>query len=367
MLPAALVVSDELLLAAAIGGGDNLWPVFFVWLVAQTALMSLAAGKWLESWFWRVIVLTWTSLLLNVLLFHVAALRIGNGIFDAHLLAGAFLAAQFCLLAAWLVLGTSSWQWRLPAAVIALLPAGLVVAELDRSRLSLGDVWKEIAALQVTTTFLFAALLRWRGYRVERLDEGASPGAAGPAAVSQFSLSHLLTWTAALAPLLLLLQTLDYAFLRWLNWRQTGVLIVDGVLLAPVALTSFWAALGRGRSWSKVVLLALIAAAMGAALYIVEDQFATVPAWLAGKVSGTYVWVGKSYVIKITNMGLSWLVWPPLCAFLLAGMLLVFRASGYRLTRSKRPHAAGGQVELSASNTGSSSLFPRSRPEQRNA
>ena len=225
----------------------------------------------------------------------------------------------------------------MPVAAVALLPATFVVAELDRRRLSLGEVWKEIAALQTATTFLFAALLQWRGYRVERVEEVSDPSAAGHGAASQFSLRHLLVWTAALAPLLPLLQTLDYAFLRWFNWRQWGVLIVDSVLLAPVVLVSFWAALGSGRSWSKVLLLALIAAAMGAALYFVEDRFATVPAWLAGNVSATYVWVGKTYIIKITNVGPGWPVWTELSGFLLAGMLLVFRANGYRLV--KRPTA----------------------------
>lgn len=340
-LPAVLVVSDQLLLAVADTGREDAWPAFFVWLVVQTGLMSLAAGKWLDRWFWRIIVLTWTLLLLNVLLFHAAALGSTNGgAFDPDLLAVAFVAAQFCLLAAWLVLGTSSWQWRLPAAAITLLPAGFVVAELDRRGLAAGDVWKEVAALQVTITFLFAALLRWRGYRIERLDESSlGSDAAGHTAASQFSLRHLLVWTAALAPLLLLLKALDYAFLRWHPWRQWGLLIADGALLAPVILVSFWAALGSGRNWLKIVWLALIATAMGSTLYFIEGRFGAVPGWLAGNVTGYYVWAGKSYTIMITLGGATWLVWTELSAFLLAGMLLVFRVNSYRLVRRKRSAA----------------------------
>ncbi|HVW36219.1 MAG TPA: hypothetical protein VHB99_02900 [Pirellulales bacterium] len=330
-LPAVLVASDELLLAFAKDDG-GWWPRFFVWLVVQTGLMSLAAGKWLEGWRWRAIVLSWTLLLLNIVLFHAAALA------APEMLAVAFVSAQLSLLAAWLVLGAAAWQWRLPAAAIALLPAGLVISELDRRRLEVGDVWKEIAVLQLAATLVFAVLLRWRGYRVERMHETSCfDESSADKSASQFSLRHLLAWTAALAPLLLLLQALDYAFMQRLHWRQWSVLLADSVLLAPVALVSFWAALGKGRAWSKVIWLALIAAAMGFALYFIEARFGTVPGWLAGNVSGFYIWApsGKSYVIKITNAGSAWLAWTELSAFLLAGMLLVFRVDGYRLVRSK--------------------------------
>jgi hypothetical protein len=68
------------------------------------SLMSYAAGKWLTSWFWRLVVLSWTLLLLNLVLFHKAVIGPWGGTaFDSHLLAFAFVSVQFCLIATWLV------------------------------------------------------------------------------------------------------------------------------------------------------------------------------------------------------------------------------------------------------------------------
>lgn len=44
-----LVLSDELLLSAAERGPEDVSAAFYVWLVAQTALLSFAAGKWLPG------------------------------------------------------------------------------------------------------------------------------------------------------------------------------------------------------------------------------------------------------------------------------------------------------------------------------
>lgn len=335
-LPALLVVSDELLLTVA-AGNERWWPAFFVWLVVQTGVMSWAAGKWLEGWRWRAIVLSWTLLLFNIVIFHAAALATQqwrNGAFDPEVLAVAFVSAQFSLLAAWLVLGAAAWQWRLPAAAIAILPAGLVIAVLDQHRLAAENVWKQVAALQVFGTLLFAAALRWRGYRVERVDDAGPPHAANrDSSAAQFSLSHLLVWTAALAPLLLLLQAIKYTIPGWLEWRQWLLICTEGALLASVSLAAMWTTLGGGRGWARVAGLAAMAAAMAAALQWVESAFGTKPAWLNGSGPGAFIAGGGSFRIVVTYAGPTWRIWTEMSAFLLAGMLLVFRVDGYRLVR----------------------------------
>ena len=337
-LPAVLVASDEWLLAFA-KDDESWWPAFFVWLVVQTGLMSLAAGKWLAGWRWRAVVLSWTLLMLNIVLFHAAALAAQqwrNGAFDPEVLAVAFVSAQLSLLAAWLVLGAARWQWRLPAAAVAVLPAGLVIAELDQHRLSVENLWKQVAALQIIGTLLLAAALRWRGYRVERLGEAAAKQEANrDSSAAQFSLSHLLVWTAALAPLLLLLQAIKYTIPGWLEWRQWLLISVEGLLLAPVSLVALWAALGAGRRWPKVFVLAAMAAAMATALQWVEGAFVARPAWLGGNTPGVFISGSGLFAIVVTYGGPTWRIWTELSAFLLAGMLLVFRVVGYRLLRRK--------------------------------
>lgn len=337
-LPFVLVASDELLLAFA-QHDQGRWPTLFVWLVVQTGVMSWAAGKWLEGWRWRAVVLSWTLLLLNIVLFHAAALasqQWRNGAFDPEVLAVAFVAAQSSLLAAWLVLGASAWQWRLPATAVAILPAGLVIAVLDQHRLAAENIWKQVAALQVIGTLLFAVVLRWRGYRVERLDETAATQEENrDSSAAQFSLSHLLVWTAALAPILLLLQAINYTIPGWLEWRQWLLISAEGVLLAPVSLVALWAALGAGRRWPKVFVLAAMGAAMATALQWVESAFGARPAWLVANGPGVFIAGGGPFAIVVTYAGPTWRIWTELSAFLLAGMLLVFRVDNYRLIRRK--------------------------------
>ena len=334
-----LIASDEWLISSATTDSRQYWGALFIWLVAQTALMSFAAGKWLPNWRLRLIVLTWTLLLLNILLLHAAAFNDWAWPLDLVLLVYAFIAGQFSLAAAWLVLGAAGWQWRLPSAAIVILPAGFLIAEMRRAGLSLGQeiVWKEVAALQVIATFAFALVLRCRGYRVERIEHVHSAQAGrGDSASAQFSLAHMLVWTAAVAPILVLLKALDYAFPRWFGWRQWGLLVADGLLLAPVVLMALWAALGTGRVWLKVVCLMAVAAVTGFALRLVEEHLGTTPGWLAKGVVGTYVPLGNSYVIRFTDAGLGWIAWTELAGFLLAGMLLVFRVTAYRLVRRRR-------------------------------
>ncbi len=344
-IPLVLIVSDEWLIAwASAGNSKGLWVALFVWLVAQTALMSFAAGKWLPNWRWRLIVLTWTLLLLNILRFHASAF--GNWLWqlDLVLLAYAFIAAQFSLAAAWLVLGAGRWQWRLPSTAIVILPAGLVIAEMRSAGLSLGYevVWKEVAALEVIATILFALVLCIRGYRVERI-EPTHPAQAGhgDSSSTQFSLVHMLVWTAAVAPILVLLKAIDYAFPLRYGWRQWGLLAADGLLLAPVVLMALWAALGTGRAWLKVVCLTAVAAVTGFTLRWFEEHLGSTPGGLAKGAIGTYVWLGgKSFVIRFTDAGLGWIAWTELSGFLLSGMLLVFRVTAYRLVRRRRISAA---------------------------
>jgi len=46
------------------------------------------------------------------------------------------------------------------------------------------------------------------------------------------------------------------------------------------------------------------------------------------------------YVISFTDAGLGWIAWTELSGFLLAGMLLVFRVTAYRLVQRRRISAA---------------------------
>lgn len=361
VLPAVFVASDKLFLSAigdygstlrqaqaqarhemltqsptppllAIGDYNTVSAAFFIWLALQTALISFAAGKLFAGWLWRLFVLGWALLLLNSLLFDESMTGLKHDLaFDPNnVLAFAFVSTQFSLVATWLVLGAGHWQWRIPATIL-LLPAGFLFAQLVRTEEWAGDVWNEVTVLQPVLSGLLAFAMRWYGFRIVKVAEPISGG--GDAAVinsSQFSLSQLLVWTAAIAPFLLLVPTFDYVFPHTYGMRQWGVIVIYATLLALVVIASIWAALGTTALALRVLALAFIAAAIGLLLRLVEDNLGTTNGWT---VFGRWSQVGSTFSTKVSDAGMGWLAWTEFSSSLVLGMLLVLRANSYRLVR----------------------------------
>jgi hypothetical protein len=197
-----------------------------------------------------------------------------------------------------------------------------------------GNLWNEVAAMQVFTTFVFALALRFRGFRVRSIDTNRSVDSiSGNSAPMQFSLAQILFWTAAIAPFLIAIKGLDYAFPRRLGWWHWWAVMAKGALLAPTVLVALWAALGNGQVRLKVFGLVLVGVATGLALVVVDRFLGTSRAGLGYGSADYYL----SRVSRSTDAFLGWVAWTELAGFLLAGMLLVFRGTSYRLLRQGRP------------------------------
>jgi hypothetical protein len=320
ILPALAVVSDEAMLAFA---HQHRWSVpttltVFSLFVGQTGILTYVAGKWLPNWGWRLVVLCWSMLLINLLLSHAAS--VGKDINEV--LSLAFSSGQIGALAVWTILGSCTWRRRLALFSLAFVPvflfgrAGPVLLWGWHS-----DPWRIIVFVQTIGTCVLAAALQVSGHRIEPAECGDSPGRPGPI---QFSIRHLLIATTAVAIIVPIVKEMLHASSQSLGGRQWLHASADGVVLAVVSLAAMWAALGVGRWWIKIMAFAMLALSAGASLY-----------WLEKTVLYPVPW-SPTWKASLTYAGWWWVAWTSLAGSFLAGMLLVLRATGYRLVRRRR-------------------------------
>jgi hypothetical protein len=321
LLPAVIVAADSLLLDRAVQLG---WPpaatlCVFALFLGQTALLSWTAGRWLPSWPWRLLVLWWSTLVLNLLLYGVAITGdVGAWQHLPLLLVVAFLASQVGAGTVWAILGGLRWPSRWRLAAIALAPAGWATCALNEAP---ANVWLTVALIQTLAIGAVATLLHLRGYHIEVAD--VEHRESETRAAVQFSVQHMLVWTTCAAVLVTVCQALVQQASQDKGWQEWLQIAIYGIVLAIVELGALWTALGSGRSWLRISLATALAIGAGFLLRYLEAEF---QARRMGRGYSHY-W--------LETVGSSWLAWPWLAGALLAGLLLVLRATGYRLVRSK--------------------------------
>jgi hypothetical protein len=325
LLPALVVLSDE---AALRLGESRRWSTtatlaVFAWFVFQTALLSYVAGWKLPNWPWRLVLLGWSLVLVNLLL---AASSLGAG-WTQRMLGLAFLTAQIGSLAIWLLLGGVSWVRRLGLVSLAALPVMFLSSALQfRWKLGeywMGDAWTVIVSVQLAGALALAALLRLLGYRIELQSEAAPGGSGGPI---QFSIRQLMIATTVVAIAVPVVQRMLAASSQTLSGWQWLHSTANGAVLALVSLTALWMALGAGRWQLKLLVFILLASTAGGGL-----------TWLETSIRYTARWGAP---VSLTGLGRLWMAWTLLTGSFLAGMLLVFRGSGSRLVQKGRVMAA---------------------------
>ncbi len=323
LLPAVAIALDAFLLdrATQLGWSTSATLAAFVLLWAQTALLSWSAGRWLPNWPWRLLVLGWSTVVVNLLLYSVAIVGRSGWQNMALLLAISFLASQAGAATVWAVLGSQRWQQRWRLAAVAIAPAAWVAWRLNDAFPWAANTWMIVALVQTVGAGLIATLLRILGYCIEQAN--ATAPAEQKRAPVQFSLQQMLVWTTCVAVLVFSLQLLipiasqDKA---WPEWIQIGI---EGIVLALLALIAAWAALGAGPAWLRMPLAIGLAAGTAWVLEFLEARYQ------AGRPArGYYYWMPSAEWL--------WYVWTTLAGAFLAGLLLVFRATGYRLVRSRR-------------------------------
>ncbi len=317
VVPAAIVAADSLALSAA---QSRFWStqvtlVVFALFLIQVSLMSYLAGRYLPNWLWRLLVLGWSAAVIDLLLYTVSVAGSQQWNVGASLLVFAFFGSQLCLGVIWAILGTANWRWRLPASTLALGPATYFIFRVSSEQYS-GHVWLSVVFVQTLGVLGLAGLLRAFGYRIEPVADAVPSVVVGPL---QFSIMHMLIWTTVAAVIVMVTKQIAMSSPN-LDWLQT---FIDGVVLALVALAAIWLALGSGRAWLTALVAFSLAAAAGATLWYVGEQF------LALRVSARrFYWMPQA--------GWWWMGWTLLAEPFLAGLLLMFRATGHRLARQRR-------------------------------
>ncbi|HVA49474.1 MAG TPA: hypothetical protein VNH11_24115 [Pirellulales bacterium] len=320
VLPAVFVALDQ---AALRFGAAHRWsPATGVavgsWFVVQTALLSFLAGLKLPHWGWRLLLLGWSLVLVNLLLATGAM----DDRWNQRLLALAFLSAEFGASAAWLILGSASFPSRLCLVALAGVPVMYLtnVLHFDLAHIHWGDAWAIIVAAQIAGASGLVALLRVAGYRIEREIQDPADTSGVPV---QFSIRHLLVVTTVVAILVPIVKGSLQSSSRWMDTRQWLHAAADGGVLALISLAALWAALGSGNWLIKIGFFALLAVAAGGGLY-----------WL--ELTALYRQPYSLAPVPLTHAGWRWIAWTLLTGSFLAGMLLVLRPTGFRLVRRRR-------------------------------
>jgi hypothetical protein len=328
-LPAAIILVDTIAFmpGGVMQGSELLGKFFFLWLVAKTALLAWCAGRVLGFTVYGWVVFLWSQVLLDVHTFAAS-----HGVFGYQLdaLSNTLVSAQTGFLTAWTFLGTASFPWRV-ASLLGAMSAIILHARLldENSRASDLTVVQWIAAGVVVLVCLALRLRRFAIRRVEP-ETSASTGAANAKPANfQFGVKHMLIWTAALAPLLIVVQTVDVRPLRELAFGDVYPVAVVVLCIALATLSAIWLGLGAG-------MLVIRLFVTGVILAVVSNLLMSLGArWRPPMNNWNWnTWRADQFYRMVAEMGDLWRPWLTTLAGLLAAMLLFLRACDYRLAKT---------------------------------
>ena len=335
LLPAIVAGTNQLLLDKFPSAWLQTW--FYPSLVLSTAVLSWCAGRYLYPAWLRWILFAWCLALLDVL--------IGLACLTGDLpnqFGYVLVSAQMSLLILWAVLGSGSWQWRVPAAG-ALLPFVFVFADsFARSSYVPEQSWNFMMLIAAPIIALLCGGLRYFGFVLTEAPlEDRHELRPGKRRTYQFSMKHMLIWFTVSGPLLLFVRGIDF------GGRGMFPAALLAVSVATVNLIAIWAVLGAGYWIIRVASLLAIPflIALGMSHYSAYLKSTSTGLWY--QHYGTIAWV-------IGEMEDHWIAWLWLDAALLAALLLFIRASGHRLdaapTRHERCASTRSRLRVSIPN-----------------
>ena len=319
LLPSVIVVADSAVLSMA---GASHWSsasafAAFALFLAQGSAVGYAAGRWLPGWSWRLLLLGWLTILVDLLLYTASVVSGGGGDYDARadLLVFGFFGSQLSAGLIWGILGSLAWRCRLSGAALAAAPATYFLLRITAEQGYHTASWLAVVLVQAIGVAGVCGLLRAVGYRIEYYGNTTSAHGSG----LQFTIGHMLIWTLAASLIVSVFKQVaihssgEHGLREWLQ------LAIAGTMLAIVALAAMWMVLGAGRGMSKVVIALSIAASAGAFLWYVDWQFKS-----------------RTTVFGLPYAGPWWIGWSLLAEPFLAGLLLVFSTTGYSLVWHRR-------------------------------
>ena len=288
VIPAAIALSNQWLLERhwILNRNSNLsWHHYalYPWMALSAAAASWSAGRYLYPAFLRCIVFVWCLVLLDLLTFMASLGSTHDSQFGYML-----VSAQINLLILWTILGSGGWQWRLPM-MLAVTPLVVLLGSSIGSTWWLASrywyngngwfsqSWQRVVLLAAIVAALLCAALRWPGFSLQPRQYTAPDANSQSLRVSQFGVRHMLIWSAAIVPLLLIARSLDFLFITKFRQNELFPITLLAVSLATVSLTAIWVVLGAGKWYLRFPFilhapLLTTAALEGYSLYV-RSQF----------------------------------------------------------------------------------------------
>lgn len=328
-------------------------PVYGLYIV-EIAVLGFILGVGVRHHVLRWSVFLWAMALIDLQMFvtvahlHNAwpAYRGGTSERFHH----ALFAGQLGMLTVWGVLGGTPAARRLPLIAIAM---GITIY-LGFNSTSAADHSGVFLFAQTIATISLCGLMWAFGFRVERITRSNEPrglrlgerlqsvvrrqvqrGATSLLESSlpqgrrmQFSMWHLFVWVSVLAPILAVARVLDWTVVQDSGTRQILGLACVSLSLAIAAVVAMWAALGKENVGVRFFGLLMIAPLVG-------GSFGALHGWIEWSTwYANSPWMNPASRWPLIRQYLVfWLTWTALSSFFLAGMLVIFRASGYVLLR----------------------------------
>jgi hypothetical protein len=196
----------------------------------------------------------------------------------------------------------------------------LAVVSWHESLLWLNWGLDAIPALLILSAAIFAVwcgVLRTIGFRIQRQDrvERQSP---------QFGVKHMLLWTTAMAPLLVVLRDFDWRAFKLLGKPDLVPAALFCGMTSLAALGALWLTLGARHFWLSASVLGIVV--VGASAVLQHESLNLVATY--GKYPDP---IAAALVVRFSPL---WTAWFTLVAALMAAMLLFLRACGSRLVRT---------------------------------
>jgi hypothetical protein len=290
-------------------------------MIAKTALLAWCAGRIFGSTLYGWILLGW-----GVALIDVHTYGASHSLFASSDLVGltyTIVSAQASFLILWSILAKTAAAWRIASGMVAT-----TIIIFHASLLGGYRVGDSILLMRTVAIVILAALciaLRVAEFRLELVESPATVS-VGRRDVFQFGLQHMLIWTTALPPLLLVVKGMDLLIVRRLGVPDMFPAALISSCIAFVSLAAIWFGVGRGNVIWRLAFFAFAIVISGLTMYVQSSQLVT----FYGQ------WPSPPIVRATVLIGDRWVQWFALVGGLLASLLAFLAAAGYRLRRTRR-------------------------------
>jgi hypothetical protein len=319
-LPIVLISLDHFLWLSPslIGAASTLRrALYFPWIVVETALLAWVAGRFLGVTLFGWIFFLWGEALVGI---HAYGASHGMMSHQYASLATTVISAQIGFLVAWAILGDVAVAWRLACGLVAI--TGVIFLS---SKVETGWDGELLPLVQAMAGMIVAGVcltLRLGRFQMLNLSEG-SGSERNRGQVFRFGVKHMLVWTAALAPLMVVLRGLESISLRQAQMVDVYPAGLICACIALITLAAIWLTLGSGMLALRV---AVFVSAIGGATLLMRWQC---QGWLAQYGP----WPTMRMIRFSTEMLDLWGAWFAMLGGLLAALLTFLWAAGYRLAR----------------------------------